>query len=106
MKEVKNMEDTAAIIMNLDVILSVDTVIVHLAGGLGKPVLMMDRYDNCWRWLTKREDSPWYPKMHIIRQTEPRIWGDVVKRAAVLLTQMAKEHKARKPFSIFNKKAK
>lgn len=106
MKEVKNMEDTAAIIMNLDVILSVDTVIVHLAGGLGKPVLMMDRYDNCWRWLTKREDSPWYPKMHIIRQTEPRIWGDVVKRAAVLLNQMAKEHKARKSFSIFNKKAK
>ena len=61
MSEVTDFADTAAIIANLDVVVSVDTSVVHLAGAMGKPVLLLDRYDNCWRWLSGRTDSPWYP---------------------------------------------
>ncbi|MDE7546729.1 tetratricopeptide repeat protein [Acetobacter fabarum] len=83
------MDDTAALIMGLDVVVTVDTSVVHLAGALGKPVLLMDRYDNCWRWLHGREDTPWYPTLRIIRQTTPRQWGDVIARVAQILAGMA-----------------
>ncbi len=83
------LDDTAALIMALDVVVTVDTSVVHLAGALGKPVLLMDRYDNCWRWLHGREDTPWYPTLRIIRQTTPRQWHDVVARVAQALTTMA-----------------
>ena len=53
--------DTAAIIANLDLVVSVDTAVVHLAGAMGKPVFMLDRYDNCWRWMSGRADSPVVP---------------------------------------------
>lgn len=82
------MDDTAALIMALDVVVTVDTAVAHLAGGLGKPVLLMDRYDNCWRWLHGREDTPWYPTLRIIRQTIPRQWGDVVVRVKHTLAAM------------------
>lgn len=85
MKSVHSMEDTAAIIMNLDVILTVDTSMVHLAGGLGKPTILLDRFDNCWRWISDKEMSPWYPNVHIIRQTQPRIWQDVIQKAILYL---------------------
>lgn len=88
-----NMDDTAAFIMSLDVVVTVDTSVVHLAGGLGKPVLLMDRYDNCWRWLNGRTDSPWYPTLQIIRQTTPRKWDDVVERVAEVLTILAQHKK-------------
>ncbi|MBO1327277.1 tetratricopeptide repeat protein [Acetobacter suratthaniensis] len=85
-----SMDDTAALIMGLDVVVSVDTSVAHLAGGLGKPVLLMDRYDNCWRWLHGRDDTPWYPNLRIIRQTTPRQWADVISRVAQSLTAMAR----------------
>lgn len=69
--ELHSMDDTAALIMSLDVVVSVDTSCVHLASALGKPVLMMDRYDNCWRWLHNQTTSPWYPDLRIIRQKAP-----------------------------------
>jgi len=81
--------DTAAIIANLDVVVSVDTSVVHLAGALGKPVLLLDRYDSCWRWLSGREDSPWYPTLRILRQPVPGDWASVVARAAGILRDMA-----------------
>ncbi|MFT8471533.1 tetratricopeptide repeat protein [Acetobacter persici] len=86
--ELHTMDDTASLMMSLDVIVSVDTSSVHLAGGLGKPVIMMDRYDNCWRWLHGQDTSPWYPAMHIIRQTTPRRWDDVVQKVAQRLRTM------------------
>lgn len=86
-----NMDDTAALVSALDIVVSVDTSMVHLAGALGKPVIMMDRTTNCWRWLQDREDSPWYPNMRIIRQTTFQEWGDVVERVAQLLTRAAHE---------------
>ncbi|MDI2089857.1 tetratricopeptide repeat-containing glycosyltransferase family protein [Commensalibacter oyaizuii] len=92
MDTVHDMDDTAGIIMNLDVILTVDTSVVHLAGALGKPVILMDRYDNCWRWISGQEYSPWYPNVRIIRQTRPKIWGDVIEKATSILQEMATKH--------------
>ncbi|MBB2202497.1 tetratricopeptide repeat protein [Gluconacetobacter tumulisoli] len=94
MDDVRDMHDTAALIASLDVVVSVDTSIVHLAGALGCPTILMDRYDNCWRWLSGRDDSPWYPSLKIVRQTRPRDWNDVVRRVATLLGDMAERRQA------------
>ncbi|MDI2113334.1 tetratricopeptide repeat-containing glycosyltransferase family protein [Commensalibacter nepenthis] len=95
MNEVKDMDDTAAIIKNIDLVISVDTSVIHLAGGLGCKAILLDRYDNCWRWISGAEYSPWYPKTRIIRQTRPRIWSDVVQRAISILQEMADKHEPR-----------
>ncbi len=70
--------DTAALIANLDLVIGVDTSVAHLAGGMGKPVWMMSRFDGCWRWLLDRSDSPWYPSLRIFRQGADRSWAPVV----------------------------
>ncbi|MCQ9155570.1 tetratricopeptide repeat protein [Acidomonas methanolica] len=72
--------DTAARLFGIDLLIAVDTSIVHLAGGLGLPVWMISRADGCWRWLEKRSDTPWYPTMHIFRQTSPGDWNDVAEQ--------------------------
>ena len=83
--DIKDFADTAALIAQLDVVVSVDTSVVHLAGALGARVLLLDRFDNCWRWLAGRDDSPWYPSLRIIRQRRPGDWAGVIRRLAVLL---------------------
>ena len=95
MPECHTMDDTAALMVNLDIIVSVDTSAVHLAGGLGKPVIMMDRINNCWRWLHGRDDTPWYPQMRIVRQTRFQDWSDVVEQVKWLLEDAvaARQHK-------------
>jgi tetratricopeptide (TPR) repeat protein len=80
-----NFADTAALIETLDLVISADTAVVHLAGAMGKPVWMMNRFDSCWRWLRDREDSPWYPTMRLFRQTTSGNWDDVVRRVASAL---------------------
>ena len=70
--------DSAALIANLDLVISVDTAVAHLAGALGKPIWLLDRYHACWRWLRDRADSPWYPTMCIFRQPRPGDWDSVV----------------------------
>lgn len=82
MPDVADFADTAAIIAGLDVVVSVDTSVVHLAGLVGKPVFLLDRYDGCWRWLSGRLDSPWYPHMTIFRQEQPEDWSGPVQEAA------------------------
>jgi len=77
--DLNDFEDTAALIENLDLIISVDTSTAHLAGALGKPVWLMNRFDTCWRWFLEREDSPWYPTFRIFRQPTPYDWDSVVK---------------------------
>jgi tetratricopeptide (TPR) repeat protein len=77
--------DTAAIIATLDAVVSVDTSVVHLAGLVGKPVLLLDRYDGCWRWLHGRSDSPWYPRLRIFRQDQPGDWSVPMARIAAAL---------------------
>jgi tetratricopeptide (TPR) repeat protein len=72
--------DTGALMEHLDVVISVDTSTVHLAGALGRPVWLLNRYDTCWRWLLERADSPWYPTMRIFRQERAGDWGSVIAR--------------------------
>jgi tetratricopeptide (TPR) repeat protein/GT2 family glycosyltransferase len=70
--------DTAALMENLDLVITVDTAIAHLAGALGKPVWLMNRYASCWRWLQDGTDSPWYPTLRLFRQSTVRDWTSVV----------------------------
>jgi len=82
MDEMNDFADTAALIANLDLVVSVDTAVAHLAGALGKPVWLLDRFDHCWRWLAGRLDSPWYPTLRIYRQPSPGNWDAVLKEVA------------------------
>ncbi len=77
--------DTAAVMMNLDLVISSDTVIPHLAGALGIPVWVALPLVPDWRWLLKREDSPWYPTLRLFRQTRANQWQDVFDRMATEL---------------------
>jgi tetratricopeptide (TPR) repeat protein len=86
--------DTAALIANLDLVISVDTAVAHLAAALGKPVWMMNRFDPCWRWLAGRRDSPWYPRLRIYQQTAPDDWGVVVSEIARDLESFAMDRSA------------
>jgi len=74
MADCRDFADTAALIAALDMVVTVDTSVAHLAGALGKPVCLLNRFDTCWRWLQGREDSPWYPSMRVFRQAKPGDW--------------------------------
>ena len=76
--ELNDFADTAALIEALDLVISVDTAVAHLAGALGKPVWLLNRFDTCWRWLLDRSDSPWYPTMRLFRQPQPGAWAPVI----------------------------
>ena len=84
--------DTAALIENLDLIISVDTSTAHLAGALGKPVWILNRYDSCWRWLRGRSDSPWYLTAKIYQQSKPGDWGGVLEQVKMDLSALALKH--------------
>ncbi|MFN3077509.1 MAG: tetratricopeptide repeat protein [Alphaproteobacteria bacterium] len=73
--------DTAAVVSGLDLVISIDTSVVHLAGALGKPVWMLTPFAPDWRWLLGRNDSPWYPNQRLYRQPAPGpAWADVIAR--------------------------
>jgi tetratricopeptide (TPR) repeat protein len=74
--------DTAAIIENLDLVISIDTSIAHLAGALGKPVWTLLPYYSDWRWLLNKDNSPWYPAMKLFRQPKPGGWSKVFSTVA------------------------
>jgi hypothetical protein len=71
-------DGTAALVAELDAVVSVDTSLVHLAGALARPVLVMLPFAADWRWLTSRADSPWYPTARLFRQPAPGDWDAVV----------------------------
>ena len=82
MPHVRDFADTAAIIAALDIVVSVDTAVAHLAAAMGRTVLLLDRFDHCWRWVAGRLDSPWYPeRIEIIRQPTPGDWDSVLGHA-------------------------
>ena len=93
--ELEDFADTAALMAHLDLVISVDTAVAHLAGALGRAVWLLNRFDSDWRWLLEREDSPWYPSMRIFRQTRPGDWGDVVVRVVAALRERLDERNAR-----------
>jgi tetratricopeptide (TPR) repeat protein len=89
--QLHDFEDTAALMENLDLIISVDTSVVHLAGALGKPVWLLNRYNSCWRWLVEREDSPWYPTLRIFGQPALGDWGSVIDQVKMALQQLVRD---------------
>jgi ADP-heptose:LPS heptosyltransferase len=73
------MADSAALMMCLDVVISVDTAVSHLAAALGKSTwIMLNQYGQDWRWLLNRADSPWYPSVKLFRQPTMGNWGPVI----------------------------
>jgi ADP-heptose:LPS heptosyltransferase len=78
--EIKDFADTAAIVSDLDAVVSIDSAVAHLAGALGKRLWLMLIFAADFRWLIGREDSPWYPTARLIRQSRIGEWSDVVAR--------------------------
>lgn len=93
--ELFDFQETAALIGQLDLVISVDTSVVHLVGGLGKPVWMLNRFNTCWRWLLERSDSPWYPGMRIFRQHSFGDWQPVIADVEQALIEFAHQRHAR-----------
>jgi tetratricopeptide (TPR) repeat protein len=83
--EFRDFADTAAAVENLDLVISIDTAVAHLAGALGKPVWLLLPYTPDWRWLLQRSDSPWYPTMRLFRQPQPGDWDSVLQAVALKL---------------------
>jgi tetratricopeptide (TPR) repeat protein len=77
-ESLEDFADAAALIENLDLVITADTAVAHLAGALGKPVWLMNRYASCWRWMQRGAESPWYPTMRQFRQRTVGDWGPVV----------------------------
>ncbi len=80
--------DTAAIMKQLDVVVTCDTATAHVAGGLGVPVWLALTSSCEWRWMWGRQDSPWYPTMRLFRQTTPGDWAGVFERMAAELASL------------------
>ena len=80
--------DSAAIMSNLDLVITSDSAPAHLAGALGVPVWVALPYSAEWRWLAERDDNPWYPTMRLFRQTRVNQWHDVFAHIAAELTPL------------------
>ena len=73
-ERLRDFDDTAAVVKQMDLVISCDTALAHLAGALQVPVWLAIRYAPDWRWLLDRSDTPWYPTMRIYRQPQPGDW--------------------------------
>jgi len=89
--DLHDFSDTAALMDNLDLVISVDTSVVHLAGALGKPFWLLNRYNTCWRWLLDRDDTPWYPAGRQFRQDVSRDWDGVIARMFAALNDHVRD---------------
>jgi ADP-heptose:LPS heptosyltransferase len=83
--------------MNLDLVITVDTSVAHLAGALGKPVWILVPANGEWRWLEKRTDSPWYPTARLFRQQEVGDWTQAIEALREALAEKPKRASTRKP---------
>jgi hypothetical protein len=86
--EIHDFLDTAAIIAGLDLVISVDTAVAHLAGALGKPTFLLLPYSACWRWSLNHADTPWYPTIPLFRQSIPGGWSHVAAQVTQALYQL------------------
>jgi hypothetical protein len=87
--ELADFRDTAALAALMDVVITVDTAIAHLAGAMGKTVWILLPFSPDWRWLLDRDDSPWYPSARLFRQPRPGDWDTVLERVAAELRLLA-----------------
>ena len=88
---IEDFADTAALVEHLDLVVTVDTSVAHLAGALGKPTWVLLPFAPDWRWLTARDDSPWYPTVRLFRQPRPRDWQSVLERVQTELSQLVRK---------------
>lgn len=95
--ELADFDDTAAAVAGLDLVISVDTAVAHLAGALGKPAWTLLKFAPDWRWLLGREDSPWYPTMRLFRQQRAGDWGQPLARLHEALGRFAGSGKSAGP---------
>jgi tetratricopeptide (TPR) repeat protein len=82
--------ETAALVAGLDLVITVDTAVAHLAGALGRTVWLLNRFDGCWRWLLERDDSPWYPSLRQFRQPRLGDWDAVLRAVAAALADYSR----------------
>jgi hypothetical protein len=85
--EIQDYDDTMAILANIERLVTVDTSVAHLAGAMGRPVWIMLPFAPDWRWLLRREDTPWYPTVRLFRQSTVRRWDDVLQAIATALAE-------------------
>jgi len=85
--QLTNFADTAALVANLDLVVSIDSSVAHLAGAMAKPVWVLLPYIPDWRWLLDRDDSPWYPTARLFRQDDSRAWPNILGRLQAALGQ-------------------
>ncbi len=97
MADVTDFADTAAIIAGLDLVIAVDTAVAHLAAAMGKEVWLLSRKMGCWRWLRDRTDSPWYPTIRIVRQSQENDWTDVIAEVRDALLSRSRLLNRRRP---------
>lgn len=90
--ELTDFADTAALVSGLDLVISIDSVMVHLAGALDRPVWMLNRFDGEWRWLRRRDDSPWYPGLRLFSQPAFGDWNSVIGQVAQALDVWFRQH--------------
>jgi hypothetical protein len=91
--DLQNFSDTAAVVCALDLIITIDTAVAHLAGALRKPVWILLPFAADWRWLLDRDDSPWYPSACLFRQQHSGEWDGVIAQVAQRLVQLAADHR-------------
>ena len=91
-EELHDFAETAALMANLDLIVSVDTAVAHLAGALGNPVWTLLPYTPDWRWMLNRDDSPWYPSMRLFRQSSEGDWEGVIALVRAELKKFTTDH--------------
>ena len=104
-KELVGFAATAALINALDLVITIDSAVSHLAGGLGKPTWLLTPWVSDWRWLLEREDNPWYPTMRLFRQIEGETWPAVIERLVGELGAVVKGDRARlMPFRALGEK--
>lgn len=89
--EFADMACTAALVETLDLVITVDSCMAHLAGALGRRVWLLNRFDSCWRWLEHRADSPWYPTLNQFRQAIAGQWSDVLQQVSIQLAAAARQ---------------
>jgi len=80
--------DTAIVVSQLDLVITVDTAVAHIAGALNKPTWLLLQHNADFRWLRGREDSPWYPSMTLLRQSSLGNWSSVVNQVSERLTRL------------------
>jgi protein O-GlcNAc transferase len=91
--DLNDFSDTAAVIANLDLLISVDTAVIHVAGAMGVPVWVLLPFAGDWRWLLDRSDSPWYPSVRLFRQSRPGDWPGVVHQVRGALEELIRQGK-------------